>query len=152
MKYQCIDCKIEFVGKRKTCPQCKSRFIIFVEQERQEIVENPSLLAEDDQPAVVPQQREVLDFEAEAKLKRGDLIKVIETVALLKMDVGDYYKVTSTKMDYYEKVYCLSPCDDKGVIEESGTREIPARSLDYWLEADNITILETAKEISGEMH
>jgi len=129
MKYQCIDCKSEYVVKHKRCPKCRSRYII---------------VAEEEQFGDEREQLEDKQLKIQVKLKEGDIIKVNETVALVKMDAGDYYKVESIKRDYYEEFYCLSECAENGVIEEGDIVELPARSLDYWLDTDSIEIISSA--------
>jgi len=125
MKCQCIDCKAEYVVKHERCPKCRSRHIIVVE---------------DDHSADEGKQSKQKQPETQAKLKEGDIIKVNETVALVKMEAGGYYRLLAIKRDYYEECYCLSRCDGNGEIENVGTLEIPARSLDYWLDTDSIEI------------
>ena len=141
MRYQCIDCKSEFTEKRKICPECRSRYIIFVKQEQDD---QPYERAEEGQFADEREHIEDKQLEMRAKLKEGDIIKVNETVALVKMDAGDYYKVETIKRDYYEECYCLSKCDENGVIEKGDIVELPARSLDYWFDTDSIEIISSA--------
>lgn len=145
MKYQCIDCKAEFSGERKVCPQCRSRYIIFLEQEQKEHDDQPATRADEEHSAGEPEPQDETQFETRAKLKSGDILKVNETVAAIMMEAGECYRVASMKRDYYEEIYCLSTCDEQGTVAKDGTRELPARSLDYWLDTDSITILETAK-------
>ena len=144
MRYQCIDCKSEFIEKCKVCPECRSRYIILVEQEQQEQGDQSHTRTEEEQFAGAGEQPEDKHFEAQTKLKEGVMIKVNETVAVVNMDAGDYYKVEAIKRDYYEEFYCLSECDENGVIEEGGVVDIPARSLDYWVDTDSIVIISSA--------
>ena len=93
MRYQCIDCKSGFTEKRNVCPECRSRYIILVEPEQQKHDDQPHERAEEGQGADEREQVEDKQLEVRAKLKEGDIIKVNETVALVQMDAGDYYKV-----------------------------------------------------------
>jgi DNA-directed RNA polymerase subunit RPC12/RpoP len=150
MKYQCIDCKTKFSGERTVCPECRSRYIIFVEEKHEEHDAQPATRTEEELAAGEREQQDETQFETHAKLRSGDILRVNESVAVVRMEAGDFYKVASIKMDYYEQIYCLSACDEKGVMEEGGAREMPARSLDYWLDTDSIEVLERAEGISQE--
>ena len=76
-------------------------------------------------------------------VKKGDIIRVKSAVALIGMEIGEYYRVEYTKKEYNEERCFLSRCDANGVIQEGDMVDIALRELDFWASEDSLEVIST---------